>query len=983
MQPNLALERARRDEDDIGRILGGLFDESSSDPRRTFAQYVVESESGRAFGPELMKRKIDGASSNYHVLDLFPFTIEAGFRIIPGGSAIVFEVGNPLLESLRYALKVQRPSIREELTQVQDERKQLENAERKEQAEFVKHGPLSHVNIARVYTAGTVRVVQPTGDQSERDAILMEWVDEALPLNAYIVGKDFGHVVDLITQSFDAVGYLHESDLIHWDLKSDNLLVDGKKKIVKLMDVGNARRRSSFRTGDFALSTLGHLPPDPAEWAEKLLRETGRSDVDSRRAKIPLPDGTWDSPWLDLWMLARELYELFAPDNPGQSGAQTYGVLGQWSTEREGFLASSFPDDDRDAQFALRFIRLTLVRLLRPTTPSSERYYEFATEVAHDLRKLTPEFGAAQSVHELWAVPQRVMRTPVSRNVAYTKRLAALFNSTPVKRLTRHLQLGSIAHAYPGATHQRFEHAAGVLTTTCQYVRALYSDQTNPFWRASIEARDVEALLFAAAIHDMGHIACGHYLEEMTGLFRGRMHEDYAVSVLGQKPIHEVRFSKTNLDAIDADREELHKIVEESWRIKDESVAAFLNRVGNILRPSREVDYAERPESSFIKGRSEWLKTQILHSIIDSAIDADKLDYLMRDSYHCGVEYGNGIDSDRFYQALTAFPDLSALPPVREDPQAPGAAENEIPRRSRRACVGVTDKGILSVESILVARYQMFRSIYWHHTARAETAMLQFLVAEYVGNWSGDKTSLNTRLEKLIYKFRTQTDDAAFRWLKTELPEATEESEGTEHGRYDYKLFHDICDCLIGNRDYLYHQIFELRYERDDADVESFQTQGEKIYEMLEESSRKLNGDVAVTPAAFIEDVRKLRGTFSRYLSVRLGASVKFNVGDILIDIPPAGRDQVNNVFVDRDGAIRPIQNVSPLANAVRGAFKLWARHVRVFISRTALERCKIAGIKDGQLEKACWDSLRRIQGEADTQSVLFGYEEMLEFTSG
>jgi HD superfamily phosphohydrolase len=942
-----------RDREDIGRILACLLEDSQRDTKAVFSKHITTTRRPLRIRSDEPRSEVN--AKNRHVIDLPPFTVEKDFRIFPGGSAIVLEVGNPLIGSLHYALKVERPSVSAALTVEQID-------ERQRHAEFLKHGPLSHENIARVIAPGQLTLtVDNRGRQSPHDAFLMEWIEGAVPFNAYLRGKTAGgtvvtrtvsEIVKLIVQGFDAIAYLHARSLIHWDLKSDNLLV-GETGVVKLMDVGNARRLGGFRPGDIALSTLGNLPPGLVEIYERAHPRARRATAldDSRRAEIPLTDGRWDTPWLDLWMFARELNELFSP------------VSGS-SADRDRFLARTFPDGDRGARFALKFIRLTLERLVYPKDPIADRYYDSAADVASDLRKLEPEFGGAQSVAELWAVPQQVLRTPVSRNVPYPPRLAAIINSSPVRRLGRHLQLGSILHVYPGATHLRFEHAVGVIGTACQYVRALFSDQTNAFWRASIEDRDIKALLVAAAAHDMGHIAFGHYLEEMSGLFRNRTHEAYAQSVLNSDRSKLAAFNDGTREQIEDDRAVFVDIVREYWDVgkTDNEVAAFLDHVADILSPSDEAEEGGASEPLLVKTSSDRLKVHILNSILDSAIDADKLDYLLRDAHHCGVEYANGIDIDRFFQALTAFPDLRSVPSfTSRDGERP-----PVPRR--HASIGVTAKGILSLESILIARYQMFRSVYWHHTARGETAMLQFLVSEYVGGWPGLTGDVLERLEELITKFRDRSDERALRWLRGTLPAADAEPIDCQYGTYRARLFRDMCNCLLGNRRYLYHRIFELRYEQgkdlpDGAEPESdgakpWQATAEKLYDTLEGLSRELNSREGTTPEVYIHELRRFRKKFSDDLERELDPKISFDVGDILVDIPPAGKDQVENVFVVRGGKIRPIQQMSPIADGVRNAFRVWARHVRVFISRTALKRCADAGITASQLEAACLRSL-------------------------
>ncbi|MDH5282902.1 MAG: HD domain-containing protein [Gemmatimonadota bacterium] len=99
----------------------------------------------------------------------------------------------------------------------------------------------------------------------------------------------------------------------------------------------------------------------------------------------------------------------------------------------------------------------------------------------------------------------------------------------------------------------------------------------------------------------------------------------------------------------------------------------------------------------FITGRSG----SPLQGLISGSLDLDKIDYLSRDARMCGVPYG-AVDVDRLLAALTLI-------------EAP----------SGRLEVGVHEKGISALESLLFAKYQMYRNVYWHHAVRSATCMFK------------------------------------------------------------------------------------------------------------------------------------------------------------------------------------------------------------------------------------------------------------------
>jgi len=454
-----------------------------------------------------------------------------------------------------------------------------------------------------------------------------------------------------------------------------------------------------------------------------------------------------------------------------------------------------------------------------------------------------------------------------------------------------------------------------------------------------MRARDIEALLLAALLHDVGHLAFGHYLEEMAGLFRGRTHVDYAVLLLDPSrgtatcKGHPVLFGAPNRDAAEADRELIKSVVRKDWGVRGAEVDELLARAAEILRLGHDTGAAKRGRGRFVPEMSRELKQEVLHSIMDSAIDADKLDYLLRDAYHSGVHYPQGIDVDRFFQSLTA---LAFFPHQRRQNAGP-----------LRASIAVTDKGLLPVESILIARYQMFSCVYWHHTTRALTAMLQYLVLSYLES-AASEAATNRRLDELIARYRELEDQEAVVWLRGQL------LRDKNAPKEVLTLWREAADAVLGvDRTLIYWAVFELQYKPGEAQTER------RIFEGLSEATKIPPGSGT---AASVKHYRAVRSEFSRLLAEKLGGKVKFADGEVLVDIPPAGKDQVDNVFVIKQGEKRRkvyrIQELSPLANAVSNAFSYWVRKPRVFMNPKVWKRCRDAGLGERDIWEACFAAL-------------------------
>ena len=124
--------------------------------------------------------------------------------------------------------------------------------------------------------------------------------------------------------------------------------------------------------------------------------------------------------------------------------------------------------------------------------------------------------------------------------------------------------------------------------------------------------------------------------------------------------------------------------------------------VADVLAREYGADAAERIHA-LIRGAGR----SPLQRLISGSLDLDKIDYLKRDAMMCGVPYGE-VDVDRLLDSLVLV----------DDP------ETDTPT------VAVLEKGLAALESLLFAKYQMYRNVYWHHAVRSATAMYKRLVAD-------------------------------------------------------------------------------------------------------------------------------------------------------------------------------------------------------------------------------------------------------------
>lgn len=243
------------------------------------------------------------------------------------------------------------------------------------------------------------------------------------------------------------------------------------------------------------------------------------------------------------------------------------------------------------------------------------------------------------------------LRIPPDVTVPLTPRVRALIDTAEMHRLGRISQLGLVALVYPGAVHTRLEHSLGVYRLALEFLGRLRHDDR---FSAAISEADAAALVVAALVHDIGHWAFCHPIEDMR-LPHIPKHESLVLDLLA--------------------RGGPAAILKEQWGLDPSRVASLIT--GTATDPA---------------GR-------MLHSLLSGPIDVDKMDYLARDSLHAGVPYGRHFDQARLLSSLCLDASGQSL--------------------------AITDKGRTAAELLVVARYVMFSEVYWHHTVRSATAMLQ------------------------------------------------------------------------------------------------------------------------------------------------------------------------------------------------------------------------------------------------------------------
>jgi serine/threonine protein kinase len=565
-----------------------------------------------------------------------------------GGLGIVVKVHDRLLDGQACAVKFPRPKqgSHDLFAEMIDK-------------EIARLSEIRHSGIIRIHAADSLKDVE--GVTGSVPFYVMDFVEGSSSLD-YLKAAGFDRVLELTIGTVDALSALHRAGMIHCDVKPDNIMVNAENRPV-ITDLGTTK---VFSPQDNTETRIGVTRGYAAHEVLDHVTVVSETDADNYSGFIPRSSirPRWDLVCLGKTILAWLGYELVT----GSATAGTFSIASY--TRKYLLLVAARLLGSRDSMSWLE------AEVALPSEILSEFEYHTAKEVADDLAKLSRSADLSAEVPELDPYAPDVVQLSTGAATAFTTRVRALIEHPNVRRLGSITQLGIVNQVYVTATHTRLEHSLGTFSNTAKLIRSLYYDPYSPFFRQVMRPEDLEAILALALLHDTGQFPLAHDLEEVDSslfdhkrLTKAVIHGERNPKKGGYKPI---------------DFEPLAPHLE-AWNVTPERLIELLdvrlNRYGGSVRD------------------------RVLHSIIDGAIDADKLDYLKRDSSRLGVPYGLAVDEDRIVAGATTI--------VTRNP-----AGNYV------ACVGVHDKARVAAEYLTIGRSAMFSQVYWHHTVRAMKAML-------------------------------------------------------------------------------------------------------------------------------------------------------------------------------------------------------------------------------------------------------------------
>jgi HD superfamily phosphohydrolase len=270
-------------------------------------------------------------------------------------------------------------------------------------------------------------------------------------------------------------------------------------------------------------------------------------------------------------------------------------------------------------------------------------------------------------------------RCPIHGFIGLNEWETRIVNTPVFQRLRRIRQLAWTDLVYPGAMHTRFEHSLGVMHVASRLYDSIVA-ASSPVLKTAYGYTDIglnrdrQKVRLAALLHDIGHSPFSHGSEEL----------------FPDKPVPE--------PAPDG-KSTLRRTAKKKFKHEDYSVALIRrllkDAIDNDEWNRRNYGITAEEVAAIIEGSAGAGPALFWRDLLSGQLDADRMDYLLRDSHHTGVNYGK-YDLHRLVSTVRAFMDES--------------------RNQKTPRIGVSSGGWYAAEGLILARYLMYKQVYFHKT---------------------------------------------------------------------------------------------------------------------------------------------------------------------------------------------------------------------------------------------------------------------------
>lgn len=282
------------------------------------------------------------------------------------------------------------------------------------------------------------------------------------------------------------------------------------------------------------------------------------------------------------------------------------------------------------------------------------------------------------------------IRDPIHGTITLSEQEKLLIDSRHYQRLRHVRQLGFGDLAFPGATHTRHSHSLGAMHVASRLFDALTARvELSPTSKDRFRA----AVRLAVLSHDLGHMPLSHASESIAPMRQTLGLPTWMGAGESPRASHEDFTARILLDS------SLSSLIERVYGPMDLTPVQVAGLVTGHF-PTQDSGFTDRG--------LDW--TPALRAIVSGELDADRMDYLMRDSFFTGVNYGR-FDLEWLLQNLS------------------------VEQREGRVVMALLRAGVFAFEDFLLSRYHMFLSVYYHHTSVSFDYMLRRYYEEAPGEF--------------------------------------------------------------------------------------------------------------------------------------------------------------------------------------------------------------------------------------------------------
>ncbi len=305
----------------------------------------------------------------------------------------------------------------------------------------------------------------------------------------------------------------------------------------------------------------------------------------------------------------------------------------------------------------------------------------------------------------------KTIRDPIYGDIFVPQRFVELIDTKVFQRLRRIKQLAAADYVFPEATHTRFSHSLGVfhiMNMMLEHFCDLF-DWLN----ISYSQADKDAILVAALLHDIGHGPYSHAFEKALD----KSHESWTEELI----------------------------------LKDEELNTVIMKNFGKEFPKHVISYLKYSKDTNLS-LNEFSLEMVFSTLINSQLDADRLDYLLRDAYNTGVKLGS-IDLQKIISYM------------------------ELTKYNGNICVCINEDALVNIEQLILGRYNMYDKVYNASYKIYAEELIDKIIKRIFSN---DKALAKSDLLCKLYESKHSGDFNHKDYMELD----------------DYKLYEEIHNCL-------------------------------------------------------------------------------------------------------------------------------------------------------------------------------------------